>query len=187
MKSVAGRGFTLIELLVVISIIATLSSVVLASVATARTNALATRVTVDVKNLETAMNVYFSERGYYPDELPPPPAYVNWPYRYSETAPTGFPMFPPYDTLNAGLVPTHIGQITDAISSTYNSEVTYCPERCMRAIPTVNTWYCGDRQLKYYYISFNYSKGKGTLGLPKFKYQLSSGPITETTSYCIGA
>jgi prepilin-type N-terminal cleavage/methylation domain-containing protein len=59
-------GFTLIELLVVIAIIGLLSSVVLASLASARVKARdATRFS-DIKQLQTAVELYYSAHGYYP-------------------------------------------------------------------------------------------------------------------------
>ena len=61
------RGFTLIELLVVIAIIGILSSVVLASLGTARGKARdATRVS-DIKNIQLALELYFDSNQEYPD------------------------------------------------------------------------------------------------------------------------
>lgn len=59
-------GFTLLELLVVISIIGVLSSVALASLASARENARdAVRVST-VREVRNAMELHFSEFGVYP-------------------------------------------------------------------------------------------------------------------------
>ncbi len=60
------RGFTLIELLVVIAIIGILSSVVLASLSTARQKARdATRIS-DIKNVQLALELYYDGTQSYP-------------------------------------------------------------------------------------------------------------------------
>jgi len=64
--SSAKRGFTLIELLVVIAIIGILSSVVLASLGTAREKARdATRIS-DMKNIQLALELYYDSLQAYP-------------------------------------------------------------------------------------------------------------------------
>jgi type II secretion system protein G len=61
-----NKGFTLIELLVVIAIIGILSSVVLASLGTARQKARdATRVS-DIKNIQLALELFFDGSQGYP-------------------------------------------------------------------------------------------------------------------------
>lgn len=64
--SVPARGFTLIELLVVIAIIGMLSSVVLASLNTARTKAADASRISNVKALKLALELYYSNNGGYP-------------------------------------------------------------------------------------------------------------------------
>ncbi len=60
-----NRGFTLIELLVVIAIIGILSSVVLASLNSARQKSRDARRIGDVKQLQLALEMYYdSENGY---------------------------------------------------------------------------------------------------------------------------
>jgi general secretion pathway protein G len=63
------RGFTLIELLVVIAIIGILSSVVLASLNTARLKSRDARRVADVKQLQNALALYFDSVGSYPTTL----------------------------------------------------------------------------------------------------------------------
>lgn len=60
-----SRGFTLIELLVVIAIIGLLSSVVLASLNTARAKARDARRLADLHQIQTAMELYRSTCGTY--------------------------------------------------------------------------------------------------------------------------
>lgn len=70
-KKTNNRGFTLIELLVVIAIIGLLSSVVLASLNTARQKSRDARRLSDVKQLQTALELIFDDSSppEYPDAL----------------------------------------------------------------------------------------------------------------------
>ena len=61
-----NKGFTLIELLVVIAIIGILSSVVLASLNTARLKARDTRRVSDIKSIQLALEFYYDSLGAYP-------------------------------------------------------------------------------------------------------------------------
>ena len=60
------NGFTLIELLVVIAIIGLLSSVVLASLNSARDKSVAARRISDLKQIEIALQFYFDDNGVFP-------------------------------------------------------------------------------------------------------------------------
>ena len=68
MKS-TRRGFTLIELLVVIAIIGILSSVVLASLNTARKKGRDARRVADIKQLQLALELYYDANGAYPTTI----------------------------------------------------------------------------------------------------------------------
>lgn len=61
-----NNGFTLIELLVVIAIIGVLASVVLVSLNSARTKARVARSLTDLKQLQTALELYYDANGSYP-------------------------------------------------------------------------------------------------------------------------
>ncbi|HEY4510788.1 MAG TPA: type II secretion system protein [Candidatus Paceibacterota bacterium] len=63
------RGFTLIELLVVIAIIGILSSVVLASLNSARQKSRDARRLSDVKQVQLALELSYDANGEYPDAL----------------------------------------------------------------------------------------------------------------------
>lgn len=64
-----NKGFTLIELLVVIAIIGILSSVVLASLNTARQKSRDARRVADIKQLQLALEFYFDAQRVYPATL----------------------------------------------------------------------------------------------------------------------
>ena len=61
------KGFTLIELLVVIAIIAILSSVVLASLNTARARARDAERISNLRAVERALALYYADNGSYPN------------------------------------------------------------------------------------------------------------------------
>ncbi len=66
MKASSNKGFTLIELLVVIAIIGLLSSVVLASMNSARKKSRDARRQQDLKSMQVALELYFDTNGGYP-------------------------------------------------------------------------------------------------------------------------
>jgi len=61
------KGFTLIELLVVVAIIGILSSVVLASLNTARAKARDAERLSDMRQMQIALELYYDSFGRYPD------------------------------------------------------------------------------------------------------------------------
>ena len=65
-KNHNSRGFTLIELLVVVAIIGILSSIVLASLNTARVKGADAARISDVNSIETALEMYYNDNGGYP-------------------------------------------------------------------------------------------------------------------------
>lgn len=60
-----SRGFTLIELLVVIAIIGLLSSVILASLSTARKKASDVAIRANLRTIQTQAQIYFSDHNNY--------------------------------------------------------------------------------------------------------------------------
>jgi prepilin-type N-terminal cleavage/methylation domain-containing protein len=62
-RSSSARGFTLIELLVVIAIIGLLSSIVLASLSSARQKSRDARRLADIRQLQTALELYANDNG----------------------------------------------------------------------------------------------------------------------------
>ncbi len=61
-----NKGFTLIELLVVIAIIGLLASIVLVSLNSARAKARDVRRVADLKQVQTALEMYYDTNGSYP-------------------------------------------------------------------------------------------------------------------------
>lgn len=62
------KGFTLIELLVVIAIIGLLSTLAVVSLNSARSKARDARRTSDVRQVQTALEMYYNDAGNYPVE-----------------------------------------------------------------------------------------------------------------------
>jgi len=66
MLKVKNFGFTLIELLVVISVIGILASIALVSFGPAQKQARDTQRKSDLKQIRTALELYYNDYGYYP-------------------------------------------------------------------------------------------------------------------------
>jgi type II secretion system protein G len=114
-----NRGFTLIELLVVIAIIGVLSSVVLASLNSARAKARDANRSASIRQVQIALELYYDSNGSYvssPDVVldaaltaPLTPTYISKiptspsgsPYRYytaSQNPATFYAIYIPYET-----------------------------------------------------------------------------------------
>lgn len=61
-------GFTLIELLVVISIIGLLATLLMANLNTSRARARDAQRKSDIRNIQTALRLYYNDYGEYPDD-----------------------------------------------------------------------------------------------------------------------
>lgn len=68
-KSAVKKGFTLIELLVVISIIGILATLVTANLNAARARARDAARKSDLKNIQTALRMYYNDNSMYPDTV----------------------------------------------------------------------------------------------------------------------
>ena len=69
MKKPLVRGFTLIELLVVVAIIGLLASIILASLNSARYKSRDARRIADLKEIQNALELYYSDHTQYPTAL----------------------------------------------------------------------------------------------------------------------
>ena len=63
-----SKGFTLIELLVVVAIIGILATIVIASLNSARVKARDATRDADIKNIQTALEIYHLDNGQYPHQ-----------------------------------------------------------------------------------------------------------------------
>jgi prepilin-type N-terminal cleavage/methylation domain-containing protein len=66
LRTIKQKAFTLIELLVVVAIISLLSSVVIASLQGSREKAAITKLKEQVRQIQTALELYRSDNGRYP-------------------------------------------------------------------------------------------------------------------------
>ncbi len=66
MQKINKKGFTLIELLVVIAIIGLLSTLAIVSLNNARQKARDARRVSDIKQVQTALELYYNDAGGYP-------------------------------------------------------------------------------------------------------------------------
>ena len=64
------KAFTLIELLVVIAVIALLSTLSVVALSNARAKARDARRLSDIKQIQTALEMYLDDAGIYPASLP---------------------------------------------------------------------------------------------------------------------
>jgi prepilin-type N-terminal cleavage/methylation domain-containing protein len=118
-------GFTLIELLVVISIIGFLSSVVLASLQTAREKAQASKFRQEMNQVVTALELYKnSNDGKYPyEDSVPSGGTGDYTYvRYSnntEASTYGGPL------LTSLLVPTYLGKMPEIPNPNTSTSIVY--------------------------------------------------------------
>ena len=96
--SKTGAGFTLIELLVVIAIIGLLASIVLVSLNTARKKARMAKRAADLRQIVTALELYYSDNNSYPNP--------GWGWRSECASWGGFAS----DQVIPGLVPTYMSR-----------------------------------------------------------------------------
>jgi type II secretion system protein G len=151
-----SKGFTLIELLVVISIIALLSSIVLASLNTAREKAKTSAFEQNMKQLQLALEVYKSDTGMYPlEDLTDSSTSA-----YSLSFLNDYPQFDPV------FVPDYISQIPE----TPNGGILYYNDMLSINLG-VQGYKCGTEVPDggyLIYIVLNLDNFSSSLSIPKF-------------------
>ena len=103
------KGFTLIELLVVIAIIGLLSTLAVVALTGARSKARDARRLSDIKQIQTALDLYYADNNEYPTAI---------------TFGGGFKAGDPPITY-MGLVPTNPTPVTDGACSEIGAEYDY--------------------------------------------------------------
>lgn len=155
-------GFTLIELLVVISIIGLLSSISVYAVNVARMKARDARRIGDLKQIQTALELYYDEKSYYPQS-------TSLGTRCNTTA---------SNTLS-GLVSEKLLPSVP-VDPLNNSSVLprYCYEYISGAA-TVSSWFCsGSPRSDYVWaimfstelVSYNFPRLTDSVGTPNNQY-----------------
>lgn len=119
----ANRGFTLVELLVVIAIIGLLASVVLTSLSSARRKSRDAKRLADMKQLATALELYFNDFSGYPAASGTAPSVP------AGLAPSYIGIFPtapqPYDGCN-GLAASNYYNYTPSTAPATTYAYTFC-------------------------------------------------------------
>jgi len=144
MNVIAKRGFTLIELLVVISIIALLSSIILPTLNDARERTKRVKFVQELKQVQTALEVYKSDNGHYP--------YENWGDQVDEYAnfiivyDTGLGSYTQSDYL------TEFLNSNAGVNSNYTDSVNFIPNY-IKSLPVLSLTKTkpGDGEARFFY------------------------------------
>jgi prepilin-type N-terminal cleavage/methylation domain-containing protein len=86
-KRMNQQGFTLVELLVVVAIIGMLASLSIVALGSARTKARDAARVASVKNIQTALELYYSDTGLYPSTVTPGSPLVTSSVTYLNSVP----------------------------------------------------------------------------------------------------
>lgn len=114
------RGFTLIELLVVIAIIGLLASVVMASLNSAREKARDAQRVSQMKQVQAALEIYYSSNGSYPTGTPVGPCLeTGWQTPLAALVTAGYLSTIPLDPLNSSPYCYNYSGTTSSNSSWY--------------------------------------------------------------------
>ncbi|MDD3102359.1 MAG: type II secretion system protein [Patescibacteria group bacterium] len=115
------KGFTLIELLVVVAIMGLMAALAIISLNQARAKARDARRVADVKQIQTALELYYMDKDKYPDAPAPTVLDGSKCLGNGGFAAQGSCTAPIY----MGLIPTNPAPMNDGSCSTPNSSYTY--------------------------------------------------------------
>ncbi|MFA7170280.1 MAG: type II secretion system protein [Candidatus Paceibacterota bacterium] len=138
------NGFTLIELLVVISIIGTLSTIAMTSLNGARTKARDAKRIQEIEQIQSALEIYYANHGYYPQYNVNTIAHCNTDTALNALVTEGFFSSIPVDPLN-----------TNSSSPYYC--YTYVGADATGHYAFTTGWYCDGRLRTDYQWSFYFS------------------------------
>lgn len=115
-KNYLSRSFTLIELMVVLSIISLISSIVFASLSQVRMQGRDTRRLSEIKQISIALELYYADKGKYPDnQFDVPGTFLYADSRHTNADPCNLPVcnagVPFWSNLMGFLVPTYLPTI----------------------------------------------------------------------------
>ena len=158
-------GFTLIELLVVISIIGLLSSIILSSINEARDKAKYTALVQNIYELQKAVEIYYSNNGYYPGG---PEGYGTDVQVFSQhfinnTPDVGLSELPWMSPL---FIPGYLAKFPSHIypGGLYYSNMDFV-EYILYENDNIQI-FCGSKPVKGYLIEYYDESGRGDLSLP---------------------
>ena len=179
-KAQKNTGFTLIELIVVISLITLFSSVILASLNSARDKAKTRAFASNMLSFQTALELYKTDTGYYPYELTNAmiggitstsdnmTSQLSAPAISPAFIPTYLPSLPKFSEFPAGV--TSFNFLNPDEYDTYS--VPYPPSE--------QPYKCGGKTITGYLI---YTGGSYTTGV--LPLLTKSGRNARTQGYCI--
>ena len=182
-----NKGFTLIELLVVISIIALLSSIVLASLNTAREKAKIAALVSEVEQFQLALELYKNQTGSYPREGTDNYSFANYGTFYSTTnLGTSFNTY--FRSISPPLIPSFIPRFVNFPSELHHhayitTKKDGLEDTWLRNAPGYQTL-CGTTPIQdigyYLYIYSDYPE---SISLPFSKINYNGSD--STFEYCV--
>lgn len=161
------KAFTLIELLVVIAIIGLLSTISIIALNQARAKARDSKRLADIRQIRTALEVYFDKNGHYP-------TYATLSTRCNTT-------------LDNSLSPLISEGLMSSIPTDPKNTPTSAPRFCYEYIGDTgdisSSWYCSGHMRTEYEWAIMFSVEETSFNLPRLTNSL--GQPTSDYTYCV--